>query len=144
MPDRDLLRIGDLAARTGVSRDALRYYERLGLLSPIRRTTGGFRVYPSDTIDRIHFIKQAQQHGLTLSEIKELLGFQDRKGLERCRQVHHLLTRKLAELDRQVLQLEEFRQTLRGYLHQCETTLDRRKGEECPVVEELSKEEEQH
>jgi DNA-binding transcriptional MerR regulator len=144
MAGRDVFRIGDLAARTGLSRDALRYYERLGLLSPIRRTSGGFRVYPLATLDRIRFIKQAQDHGLSLSEIKELLGFQDRKGLERCRQVHHLLTRKLADLDRQVTQLNEFRQTLRGYLHQCETTLDRREGEECPVVEELSKDEGQH
>ena len=122
MADRDALRIGDLAARTGLSRDALRYYERLSLMAPIRRTSGGFRVYPADTIDRIRFIKQAQKHGLSLGEIRELLRFQDRKGSERCRQVQRLLTRKVAELDDQVMQLQEFQRTLRGYLAQCERT----------------------
>lgn len=131
-------RIGDLSAQSGLSRDALRYYERLGLLPRMRRTTGGFRVYPPGTLDRIRFIKQAQIHGLTLREIGDLLGFQDRKGRERCRQVQKLLTRKLADVDGRLQQLQEFRQTLRGYLGQCERALGRPAEEECPVVREFS------
>lgn len=131
-------RIGDLAAQSGLSRDALRYYERLGLLPRMRRTTGGFRVYPPGTLDRIRFIKQAQIHGLTLREIGDLLGFQDRKGRERCRQVQKLLTRKLADVDGRLQQLQEFRKTLRGYLGQCERALGGHAEEECPVVRDFS------
>ena len=68
-------------------------------------------MYPPGTLDRIRFIKQAQIHGLTLGEIGDLLGFQDRKGRERCRQVQKLLTRKLADIDGRLQQLQEFRRT---------------------------------
>jgi DNA-binding transcriptional MerR regulator len=132
------LRIGELSAQSGFTRDALRYYERLGLMPRARRTSGGFRLYPAETLDRIRFIKQAQIHGLTLREIRELLGFQNRRGRERCRQVQTLLTRKLADVDGQLKQLAAFRETLEDYLAQCARTLGRDTEEECPVVRELS------
>jgi DNA-binding transcriptional MerR regulator len=65
--------MGELSAQSGLSRDALRYYKRLGRMPRAGRTTGGFRLYPAGTLDRIRFIKQAQLHGLTLREIRELL-----------------------------------------------------------------------
>jgi DNA-binding transcriptional MerR regulator len=131
-------RIGELSARSGVSRDALRYYERLGLMPRARRTTGGFRLYPPGTLDRIRYIKQAKLNGLTLREIRELLGFQDRRGRDRCRQVQSLLTQKLADVDGRLRQLQEFRETLHNDLAQCARTLGRGTEEECPVVRELS------
>jgi DNA-binding transcriptional MerR regulator len=48
MPAKDTFTIGELAARVGVTPDARRYYERLGLVARVPRTTGGFRVYPAD------------------------------------------------------------------------------------------------
>jgi MerR family transcriptional regulator, Zn(II)-responsive regulator of zntA len=138
MGEQGSLRIGELSARSGVSRDALRYYERLGLMPGARRTSGGFRLYPPGTVDRLRFIKQAQIQGLTLREIRELLGFQDRRCRERCRQVLRLLTRKLADVEGRLQQLQEFRQTLRTYLSQCERALNGEVEEECPVVRELS------
>ena len=84
------LAIGELAARAGVTRDALRYYERLGLIAPLRRTSGGFRVYAPDIIERLRFIKQAQLHGMTLAEIRDLLRLDARSGSQ-CRQVQQLL-----------------------------------------------------
>lgn len=134
------LRIGELSAQSGVSRDALRYYERLGLVPRPRRTSGGFRIYQSGTLARLQFIKQAQQHGLTLREIRDLLGFQDRRGRDRCRQVQRMLTRKLADVDARLQQLQEFRRTLGNYLDQCEQALAGDVEEECPVVRELSDE----
>ena len=92
------------------------------------------------TLDRIRFIKQAQLHGLTLREIRELLGFQDRRGRERCRQVQNLLTRKLGDVDLRLQQLQDFRHTLRDYLSQCERALGRATDEDCPVVRDLSDE----
>jgi DNA-binding transcriptional MerR regulator len=136
--DQRPFRIGELSAQSGLSRDALRYYERRGLMPRTRRTTGGFRLYPPEALDRIRFIKQAQLHGLTLGEIAELLGFQQRRGRERCRQVKSLLTRKLNDVDQRLQQLQEFRQTLRSYLSQCERALGLGTEEECPVARELS------
>ncbi len=65
--------IGKLASLSGVSNDALRYYEREGLLAPAGKSPAGFRLYDQDAARRIRFIKQAQECGFTLAEIRELL-----------------------------------------------------------------------
>ncbi|MCI0351847.1 MAG: MerR family transcriptional regulator, partial [Acidobacteriales bacterium] len=63
------LQIGELAARSGVSIDTVRYYERRKLLPMAPRTAGGFRLFSPDTVERVRFIKQAQDLGLSLDEI---------------------------------------------------------------------------
>jgi len=132
------LKIGELAARSGLTVDALRYYERVGLMPRARRTSGGFRVYPTAVTERLRFIKQAQANGLTLAEIRELLGFHDRGGQERCRQVQRLLARKIEELDAKVIHLQEFKRTLEGYRQECDRA-QRQATDECPVVEQLGR-----
>ncbi len=137
MPPEATFTIGELAARTGMTPDALRYYERLRVISPVRRTTGGYRVYTGETIERLRFIKQAQLHGLTLAEIRELLQVDERGAVGRCRRVQRLLQGKLADLDTRLMQLQEFRRSLEGYLAQCNRTLAESPEAECPVVEDL-------
>jgi MerR family redox-sensitive transcriptional activator SoxR len=66
------LTIGDLAARSGASTSALRFYEAKGLLSS-DRTAGGHRVYPRSTLRRVAFVRAAQRVGLTLQEIRAAL-----------------------------------------------------------------------
>lgn len=122
MAQESTLTIGELAARARVTPDALRYYERLGVIEPARRTAGGFRVYSPDVVERLRFIKQAQLNGLTLAEIRELLRI-DGAGASRCRQVRRLLEQKLADLDTRVTQINEFRRTLKGYLAECQRAL---------------------
>lgn len=136
------VRIGELAAKSGLTPDALRYYERLGLMPRARRTAGGYRMFAPGATERIRFIKQAQANGLSLAEIRQLLAFQDRGGRERCRHVHRLLGLKLADLEAKLVQLQEFRRTLRGYLAQCERSLGASADAECPVVERLERSEE--
>ena len=137
MPRRTTFTIGELAAQAGLTPDTLRYYERLGVVAPVQRTSGGFRVYTADVVERLRFIKQAQLHGLTLAEIRQLLQLDTRRGGNQCRQVQQLLERKLAELDARVLQLQEFRESLAEYLMQCDRTLATSPDAECPVVEDL-------
>lgn len=69
---QDALTIGELAARSGVAPSALRYYERLGLISA-RRTTGNQRRYDRSTLRRVAFVRIAQQVGVSLDEIREAL-----------------------------------------------------------------------
>lgn len=136
-PARTTYQIGELAARSGLTPDALRYYERLGLLPSPQRTPGGFRVYTPAALDRVRFIKQAQTLGLSLQEIRALVSYTDRGGLKRCQRVHDLLQRKIADLDTRLAELQEFRRTLQGYFEECEQTLAERNGAECPVIEHL-------
>jgi len=135
--------IGELASRSGVTPDTLRYYERLGLLPRPPRTNGGFRVYTSQSLDRLRFIKQARTLGLTLQEIRTLVGYQTAGGLKRCRDVRDMLRSKMADLDVKIAELQAFRVTLSRYLEDCERTLSgnepRREDPNCPVIETLGR-----
>ena len=132
--EETLVRIGQLSARTGVSRDTLRYYERLGLLPKPARTTGGFRVYGPATRDRLRFIKQAQSVGLTLDEIHDLVTFNGQRGEMRCQRVRDLLAAKLKDLEAKLRELRTFRRVLKESLALCDRTLAQHANGECPVV----------
>ena len=137
MSGKQTFTIGELASRSGLTPDALRYYEKLGIIAAAPRTTGGFRVYTVQVLERLRFIKQAQLHGLTLAEIRELLRLDHRHGANQCREVRALLQRKLADLDVRLNELQEFRRTLDEYLERCNRTLADRPDAACPVVEDL-------
>jgi MerR family mercuric resistance operon transcriptional regulator len=68
-----VLRIGALATHCGVSIDTIRYYERCKLLPRAGRSRGGFRLFAPDAVERIRFIKQAQELGFSLDEVGALL-----------------------------------------------------------------------
>src|SRR5258707_10331124 len=93
-------RIGELAARSGVSIDTIRYYERRRLLPRASRLPGGFRVFGPEAVGRIRFIKQAREIGLSLDEIRELLT--DGGGADKCRRVCELLRAKLEDIDQRI------------------------------------------
>ena len=74
LPDEQrLLRIGELAARSGKSARALHLYEEMGLLTPARRSAGGFRLYDEGNVERITYIDALQTSGFSLSAVSELL-----------------------------------------------------------------------
>ena len=70
---KKLLKIGELAGRTGRSVRALRLYEERGLLSPAERTESGYRMYEESQTERIEYIDRLQKAGLTLTQIGELV-----------------------------------------------------------------------
>lgn len=74
MPQQtSLLKIGDFARQAGTNLRTLRYYEELGLIEPIERSTGGFRYYAPEQLARIEAIKRLQGLGLSLREIQEMM-----------------------------------------------------------------------
>jgi len=126
------LRIGEVATRAGVSIDAVRYYERLKLMPRARRTSGGFRLFGPESIERVQFIKQAQELGLTLDEIKGLLAT---GGADECRRVRDLLSKRIEELDGKMKSMQAFRRTLARHLSACKRELETHGDSACcPVV----------
>ncbi len=109
------LRIGVLAAQAGVSPDALRFYERQGLLKPPQRSVAGYRLYEAAALDRVIFIRRAQALGLKLSEVREILRVADRRTAP-CEHVRQTLARRLAEVDGRISELKALRATLRRAL----------------------------
>jgi MerR family copper efflux transcriptional regulator len=126
------LRIGEVALIAGVSIDTVRYYERRRLLPVAARTEGGFRLFTPDTVERVRFIKQAQELGFSLDEIGELLAT---GGARECRSVRDHLKVKLSEVNRRIRQMLDFRKTLACHLAACEKELSRHADDAvCPAL----------
>ena len=126
--DGSQLQIGQVAIGAGVSVDTVRYYERLKLLPRARRTSGNFRLFDPDSIERVIFIKQAQELGFTLDEIKGLLAT---GGAEECRKVRDLLSEKLQQVDDRLDALKKFRRMLVHHLAECERELRTQGAKAC-------------
>lgn len=104
-------RIGELAAELGINPKTIRYYGQIGLLAAPRRTPAGYRVYGSAERDRLRFIFKAKNVGLSLDEIRAVLGLHGH-GEQPCAHVIELLDRKLAAVDDQLRVLGEYRAEL--------------------------------
>lgn len=111
MKTRDGLRVAELARKVGVSPDAVRYYERVGLLPVPPRTSSGYRRYPTSAIDRVRFIQGCQRFGLRLSEIGDLLAVRD-TGVCPCEPAGALLRRRISEVDAELDRLTAVRREL--------------------------------
>ena len=103
--------IGELARAFGLSPDALRYYERLGLLAPEGRTEGGYRLYGEEALRRLRFIKEAQAAGLRLEDIAGILRVME-EGQPPCRHVQEMLRARLEEVRRRLRELEALEEAL--------------------------------
>ena len=133
-------RIGEVANHTGISVEALRYYEKRRLLNSPSRSEGGFRRYSDDVLHRVRFIKQAQSLGLTLDDIQQLVASQQRGShAPSCRQVRDLLTQRMDDIDKRIKELRSLRRTLQRHLVACERALSGRKEPECPTIEALDR-----
>lgn len=110
------LKIGELARQAGVSIDALRFYEKQGLIRRASRSRGGFRLYERDVIDQVLFIKKAQAFGFSLEEIRQIrvCGGQ---GLETCcRQARDLFADKIQEYEMKIRELQTMRRGMKKVL----------------------------
>lgn len=105
------MKIGQLAERTGLSPQAIRYYEDLGVLPEPERSANGYRSYDTSTAERIAFIRDAQSAGLSLLEIQKILELRDGEQ-STCGHVISTLEDHLAEVDRQMEDLSRTRDRL--------------------------------
>lgn len=105
------LSVSELATRTGISPDTVRYYGRLGLLPESGRTDAGHRYYDESSLERVRFIKGAQWFELSLDDIKELLAVFD-DGACPCGHTRDVVLRRIAAIDEQRVRLDEIREAL--------------------------------
>ena len=111
--------IGKTASKAGVGVETVRFYERRGLIDqPPRPANGGFRVYPEQTVERIRFIRQAQELGFALAEIAGLLALRADPSAD-CAEVRDHARAKLGEVDRKIAGLEHLRSALAQVIAAC-------------------------
>ncbi len=128
------MRIGELAAKAGVTPDTIRYYEREGLLPPPARTPGGYRDYGSEAVDDLLFIRKAQAMGLRLADVREVLEISS-GGREPCEHVRATVTARLAEVETRLRELRALRATLRTTLERLDRAPPPPSGCRCSVIE---------
>lgn len=130
------MRIGQLASEIGISSQAVRFYERSGLLQEPGRTESGYRQYGSDAVKRLRFIRQAKDLGFTLSEIGSMLRMHD-AGQAPCTEVIAIAQRHLDEVEREIHRLQRFRRQLLKSLTEWRKVKTRRVagGAICELIE---------
>lgn len=126
---------GKLAHAADVNRETLRYYENRGLLPEPPRRASGYRAYPPDSVERLRFIKGAQELGFTLEEIKELLNLRvdetaSKSDVRKCAQ------EKVKQIEGKIEVLQKMYKALNNLIHQCS-------GEgptsDCPILDAMAK-----
>lgn len=129
---KDGMTIGRLAKEAGVNIETIRYYQRRGLLEEPPRPLSGHRRYPVAAVERIAFIRRAQQYGFSLAEIQVLLRYADGRN---WRETRSIAEKKYDALSLHVGQLNRMRRMLRTVIQKS------RRGQErgcCPIIEALS------
>ncbi len=128
----DRLTIGKVAEQTGCHIETIRYYEKEDLLPPPGRSAGGHRLYTSDLIERLVFIRRSRELGFSMQEIRELLSVVDGRQVS-CERVKNLADTHLKDIRSKISDLRRMETTLRELSNQCS-------GDdvpECPIIEAL-------
>lgn len=128
------MRIGDLAASTGVSTKTLRYYEQQRLLPQPDRLPNDYRDYDDTAIGRVDFIRQAQAAGFTLAQIREILDIGDR-GEAPCAHVDALIRNRLGQIEQRITELIATRKVLRQLARRSEQLDASDCGGYCHIIE---------
>ena len=124
------LTIGRLARAADVGVETIRYYQDRQLL-PVPPSDGGFRYYPVGLIDRIRFIKHAQELGFSLDEVSELLQLED--GADR-RSIRRIAADRLEQIEAKLRSLKRMQRVLKGLVTACEHT---KSSVPCPIIETI-------
>lgn len=127
------MKIGELATATSTKVETVRYYEKIGLLSPPARSASNYRSYGNDHLARLSFIRRARYLGFTLEAVRELLTLSDDND-QSCEAVDLIATAHLAEVERKIADLSALQSELTRVLGSCRhgTIAD------CKIIESLA------
>ena len=125
------LTIGRLARAAGVNIETVRHYQRKDLIKQPKKPEGGFRHYPGETINRIRFIKRAQQLGFSLKEIQQLLFL----GSKHCDDIQVLAGEKRELIQAQIKGLLTIQSALDDLIASCQSD---KTEEQCAFIDALS------
>ncbi|KAF1712405.1 heavy metal-responsive transcriptional regulator [Pseudoxanthomonas kalamensis DSM 18571] len=132
------MKIGELARRSGVGIDAIRFYERQALLPPPLRMESGYRSYRDDDLARLRFVRRAKALGFSLAEIRDLLALSGRVDGD-MGELRAAAVEKLADVDAKMAELERIRAGLAQLIDACP---GHGRLAHCPILGALSGEDE--
>ena len=128
----DRLTIGKVSEITLCKIETIRYYEKEKLLPAPSRSAGGHRIYSTQSVDRIVFIRRCRELGFSMLEVRELLSLVDQDHFS-CEKVQVLTERHLSDIHAKIKDLRRMQRTLKELSEQC-SGLD---VPECPIIDAL-------
>ncbi len=128
-----MLQSGTLARLAGVNKQTVRYYERIGLIEPAGRSDSGYRMFDPEVVDRVRFIRRAQELGFQLAEIQELLGLRV-DGRTNCDRVRGKAREKREAVRRKIQELRGMERVLDDLIVSC---AKRSSTGACPILAAL-------
>ena len=131
---RDRIQIGELSRRTGGNPETIRYYERIGILPRPARSVARYRLYDSDDVRRLIFVRRARELGFTLEEVRALLAVSADLAEETCAEVRRLAAGHLDEIRAKIADLRAMERVLADAVRRC----DAGESTRCPLIEALS------
>jgi len=131
----DPLKIGDVARLADLSIDAVRFYEKEGLLGRVRRTPAGQRRYDGESVRRLAFVRRAAALGFSLADVKGLLTLRV-SARTPCERVRDRAVAKLTDIDRRIAELQAMRDALARLAKNCS---EEHMSGTCPFLDELAR-----
>jgi DNA-binding transcriptional MerR regulator len=136
-----LLQIGDVASETGLSIDTIRFYEKERLLKAATRSSGGFRLFSDADLADLTFIRNAQELGFSLHEIRELVGLKNTNHPD-CGHVERMLEEKVVAVRAKITALRKLERELNQAMIRCQSNLRKVANgnvEDCPALSDISR-----
>lgn len=127
------LTIGQLARAAGVNVETVRYYQRIGLIDEPAKPAHGYRRYPASTVERLRFIKRAQELSFTLNEIADLLSLDDMD----CHDARAIAEHKQEIIQQRIDDLDAMRRELARLIEACKENVSGR--ERCAIIATLAR-----
>ncbi len=127
------LTIGQAAAQSGLPAKTIRFYEEIGLVSPVRRLDNGYRAYGDDDLHMLRFVERARRLGFTVEDCRQLLAlYRDRR--RSSAEVKALTQQRIGQIDAKIKELVAMRRTLAELATRCHGD-DR---PDCPILDDLA------
>jgi Cd(II)/Pb(II)-responsive transcriptional regulator len=127
------LKIGELAKRTDLLVETIRYYEQKGLLPDPPRSDGNYRLYSDTHLERLQFIRHCRSLDMTLEEIRNLLRFRDAPD-QNCGEVNALLDEHIQHVGRRIKELKLLQKNLKGLRNLCR---QEQATKDCGILQSL-------
>lgn len=129
------MRIGLISKKTGLSTDAIRFYEKSGLIKKPMRSEGGYREYSLDTVAAIEFIAHCRSLDIPLTEIKKLLSVRSGSA-KSCREANLVIADQLKKLRIRIVELKKLEKSLAGIQAVCNSEAD---PKDCAIIQSIEK-----
>jgi len=126
------MKIGDIAKRTGLTIETIRFYESERLIDPPLRSGSNYRLYDQSHLDRLSFVKRSRDLGFTLDQVRDLLRLADDPRIL-CAEIDSMAVQHVEEIDRKLADLHKLREEVARWGRCDATTIA-----ECRLIDALS------